>query len=86
MLASKIARETFNTYEQLFGLAAVGTTLTRARFKEIMLHMHYVLDTSEPLLEQAFEILKVEGDETIALRNVATFLIAVDSIFLKSMQ
>jgi len=86
MLASKIARETFNTYEQLFGLAGVGTTLNCARFKEIMLHMHYVLDTSEPLLEQAFEILKVEGDEMIALRNVATFLIAVDSIFLKSMQ
>jgi hypothetical protein len=86
MLASKIARDTFNTYEQLFGLAGVGTTLTRARFKEMLLHMHYVLDTSEPLLEQAFEILKVEGDETIALRNVATFLIAVDSIFLKSMQ
>lgn len=48
MLASKIARETFSTYEQLFGQAGVGTKLTRARFKEMMLHMHYVLDTSEP--------------------------------------
>jgi hypothetical protein len=44
MLASKIARETFNTYEQLFGLAGVGTTLTRARFKEILFYMRYVLD------------------------------------------
>jgi hypothetical protein len=86
MLASKIARETFNTYEQLFGLASVTTTLTRNRFKEILLQMHYVLDVSEPLCDEAFDLMKVSGQDSVALRNLATFLIAVDSIFLKSMQ
>lgn len=36
-------------------------------------------------MDQAFEMLKSD-DQTVALRNVATFLIAVDSIFIKSMQ
>ena len=86
MLASRLARDTFNTYEQLFGLAGVSTTLTRSRFKEMLLQMHYVLDASEPLCDEAFELLMSEEDGLVALRNLATFLIAVDSIFLPSMQ
>jgi hypothetical protein len=46
--------------------------------------MHYILDVEDMLCSEAFQLLKSPG-ENVSLRNLATFLIAVDNIMIPSM-
>ena len=48
--------------------------------------MHYVLDPADPLVDEAFHLLSTQLQPTVSLRNLATFLIALDSILIPSMQ
>lgn len=85
LLAKKIAQNTFSAYEQLFGKADVKTNMDFMRFTQVLEHLKYIGADVCCKLQESFELLRHCEQPIVSLRNVATFLIALESIFMKSM-
>jgi hypothetical protein len=85
LLAKKIAQNTFTAFEELFGKADVNTTMDFNQFIQVFAHLKYIGEDECAKCQEAFELLRHSDEPIVSLRNIATFLIALESIFIKTM-